>query len=91
VSVEVEARIDQQFRQALKRLHETMKGEARLMVWGEEHSVLLMGEGMGDIKLVANITDGSAPWRGRLTFEMFLDQSHLPSIIDGIARYFPAN
>jgi hypothetical protein len=68
-----------------------MKGEVRLTVWSEEHSLVLTGRGTGDIKLVANVTDGSTPWRGRLTVEMFLDQSYLPGIIDGIARYFPAN
>jgi len=40
--------------------------------------------------LVANITDGSTPWRGRLIVEMRLDQSYLPGIIEGIERYFPA-
>jgi hypothetical protein len=91
VSVEGETRIDQQFRQSLERLHETMKGEALLTVWNEEHSLLLTGQGTGPIKLVANIIDGSGPRRGRLIVEMLLDQSYLPGIIAEIARYFPAN
>lgn len=90
VSVEGKARIDPQFRQSLKRLHETMKGEAHLTVWNEEHSLLLTGQGTGRIELVANITDGSGPRRGRLIVEMLLDQSYLPGIIDEIERYFPA-
>jgi hypothetical protein len=65
-----------------------MKGEARLTVWSEEHSLVLTAQGKGDLKLVVNITDGGM-LRGRLTVEMRLDQSYLPGIIREIDRYFP--
>jgi len=87
VAVEIEARLDQHFRQSLARMQETMKGEARLMAWDDEHSLVLTAQGRGDLKLVANISDGSR--RGRLTVEMRLDQSYLPGIIRNIERCFP--
>jgi hypothetical protein len=89
VSVEGEARIDQEFRQSLKHLYESLNGVARLTFWSEEHSIVITGQGRGDIQLVVNVTDGYAPSRGRLIVEMFLDQSYLPGIIQDIAKYFP--
>jgi hypothetical protein len=89
VAVEVEARFEQHFRQSLVRMHETMKGEACLLAWSQEHSVVFSAKGRGDLTLVVNIADGSAPRRGRLTVEMRLDQSYLPGIIRDIACHFP--
>jgi len=87
-TVEGEARIDPQFRQALKDIYKSLEGEAKLEFWSEQHSIVLTGTGLGHIRLLANLYGGS-PWHARLTVEMVLDQSYLPDLIHGFARHFP--
>jgi len=88
VAVEAEARIDPKFRESLKELNASMKGEAEIMFWSEEHSIIIKGEGTGDLRVLANIYEGN-PWRARFTAKLFLDQSYLPAIIQGIDHHFP--
>jgi hypothetical protein len=87
-TVEAVARIDANFRQSLKQLHASLKGEAEIMFWSEEHLITIRGDGTGRIEVVANLYEWN-PWVARLTAKILLDQSYLPTIIQGIERHFP--
>jgi hypothetical protein len=87
-AIEAEARDIPHFRTALGSLHESLSGEARLQFWCDEHSVVLKGNGRGRIEVVTTVTDGRAPWTACLTVKMWLDQSHLPAIIEDIGKVF---
>ncbi len=86
--IEAEARSISHFQTALRALHESMSGTARLEFWNEEHSITLKGNGLGGIEVIAEMTDGRAPWAACLTVRMRIDQSYLPAMIAEIGEVF---
>ena len=89
VSVTAYAQSYSNFRKALEQLHTSMKGDARLSFWMEEHQVVLEGNGRGTISVLAKITDSRSPSNACLTVTMSIDQSYLPDLIASIRRTFP--
>ena len=76
------------FLNALRRLHETLVGEANLTFVEGEHSVTLTGNGRGGVEARIVVSDGRSPCNAFLTIRMTLDQSYLPDIIHAIQREF---
>jgi hypothetical protein len=57
VDIEAEARSISHFLAALRALHKSLSGEARLEFWNEAHSVILKGNGLGGIEVIIKVTD----------------------------------
>lgn len=70
VDIEAEARSISHFLAALRALHKSLSGEARLEFWNEAHSVILKGNGLGGIEVITKVTDGRSPWAACLTVEI---------------------
>ena len=87
-SIEAEAWDYTRFLEALRRLHETLVGEAKLTFVEGEHSVTLTGNGRGGVEARIVVSDGQSPCNAFLTIRMTLDQSYLPDIIHAIQREF---
>ena len=67
----------------LSQLLRSLKGTTRFYGY-EEISVVFMGDGLGHIQAKVEIREHPL----RLSFEIELDQTHLPGIIAGIERVF---
>ena len=87
-SIEAEAWDYRRFLDALRRLHETLVGEAELTFVEGGHSLTLTGNGRGGIEAVIVVGDGQSPCYAFLTIRMTLDQSYLPGIIQTVRREF---
>jgi hypothetical protein len=87
-SIEAEAWDYARFLEALRRLHATLVGEAKLTFVEGEHSVTLRGNGRGGVDARIVVSDGQSPCHAALTIGMTLDQSYLPEIIDAVEREF---
>lgn len=88
-TVQAYARNLSHFVSSISRLHEALSGEAKLEFWMEEHSVVLSGNGKGQIKLEATITDGLNPPSARLELVLLFDQSYLPGWVSDMKVEFP--
>jgi hypothetical protein len=87
-SIEAEAWEYTGFLEALRRLHATLAGEAKLTFVEGGHSVTLTGNGRGGVEARIVVSDGQSPSSAFLTIGMTLDQSYLPDIIHAIKREF---
>lgn len=87
-SIEAEAWDYARFLEALRRLHDTLVGEAKLTFVEGEHLVTLMGNGRGRVETRVVVSDGQSPCNAYLTIRMTLDQSYLPDIIHAIQHEF---
>lgn len=86
--VEAEAWDYQSFRNDVLLVHETLTGKAELTFVEGGHSIRLIGNGRGDVEVVAVVGDGRSPCQAYLTIRLNLDQSHLPNLIHAIRREF---
>ena len=87
-TVEAEALDYKRFLDALRRIHESLAGEAELTFVEGGHSVTLTGNGRGSVVAMIVVGDGQSPGHAALTVRMTLDQSYLPDIIHAIQREF---
>jgi hypothetical protein len=88
VSIEAEAWDYARFLEALRRLHETLAGDAKLTFVEGEHSVTVTGDGRGGVEAEIVVGDGQSPCNAVLSIRMTLDQSYLPDIIAAVQREF---
>ena len=73
-SIEAEAWDYTRFIEALRRLHETLVGEANLTFVEGGHSITLTGIGRGGVEARFVVSDGQSPCNAFLTVRMTLDQ-----------------
>ena len=69
--------------QGLSRLNTSLKGTVDLFGY-EEMAISFTGDGLGHITVKASFEDHPL----KLSFEIDLDQTHLPAILAGIDRVF---
>lgn len=71
------------FREELQALHRSLEGKASFSTLEDQLSLELTGNGRGGIALKGIAID--APGTGnRLEFELELDQSYIPSVLEGL-------
>ena len=87
-TIEAEALDYKRFLDALRRLHETLVGEAELTFVEGGHSVTLTGNGRGGVEAMIVVGDGQSPCHAFITIRMIFDQSYLPDVIHAIQRDF---
>jgi hypothetical protein len=79
------------FRDAVRRVHAELRGEAVFMTMEDQLELQLIGDGVGPLEIEGKVSD-RAGWTGNtLTFHLSCDQSDLPPLLrdlDGLVAAF---
>lgn len=75
------------FRAQLRKLYETLNGEATFTTLEGQLTLKLVGDGRGGVALKGEASDQA---ENCLTFQMALDQTDLPSALDGLDQIIAA-
>jgi hypothetical protein len=81
----------ERFKQELRQLYDTLEGTANFHSYDDYATIVATGDGIGHVNAKCTLRDSHVPLN-ELTFELALDQTFLPHIINqlnNITRTYP--